>query len=99
MLALSLTTPSGTMALTNQGHIPTGLAYQLWTVDASRSFFAHAENNWHLLDCRYQLADWIETHDPEMWRLIGEPWRARYAVRDDLMTVILLRGNRKELYE
>ena len=88
------------MALANQGHIPAGQAYQIWTTEAAVTFFARAKNkDWHLLDCRYQLGDWIETHDPEMWRLIGEPWRARYAVRDDLMTVILLRGNKKELYE
>mgnify|MGYP006985672458 FL=1 len=54
---------------------------------------------WYNLDCRYQFGDWIERQDPTLWQVLGERHRAHYAVSEQLMTVILLRGNEKKLYE
>ena len=54
---------------------------------------------WHNLDCRYQLGDWIEQQDPTLWQILGERHQAHYAVSEQLMSMILLRGNEKKLYE
>lgn len=47
---------------------------------------------WYLLDCRYAFGDWIETHDNKLWRMQGQPHRARYWVHEKLMSLILLKG-------
>lgn len=47
---------------------------------------------WYLLDCRYAFGDWIEQHDNRLWRMQGQPHRARYWVHEKLMSLILLKG-------
>lgn len=46
---------------------------------------------WWCLDCRYEFGDWIETMPNYMWELAAARHRARYWVRDDLMTMCLLK--------
>jgi len=75
-------------------------AYRYLTVDDS---FVTVQTNdagvWYCIECRYAVGDWIEKQDPAQWEVIGLRYHARYKVREDLMSFMLLRGNSRFLYE
>ena len=54
---------------------------------------------WYCIECRYSFGDWIEYQDKSLWNIIGQRHHAKYAIREELMMFILLRGNNRLLYE
>lgn len=45
---------------------------------------------WYRIRCNYWFGDWIETHNPTLWRPYGRAYRAIYIVHEKLMTLIRL---------
>jgi hypothetical protein len=55
----------------------------------------YVDNNgvkWHLLDCRYVFADWIEQQCHTLWALQGQRHLAQYWVHEQLYIFILLKA-------
>jgi len=72
---------------------PEGCSKKLYAVEPGCEIPGEDEHGrrWHRISCSYWFGDWIETQNSDWWRAHGEPHRAIYIVREELMFVIKLR--------
>ena len=85
--------PAYDWVYSSQQHTPEGFYRRMYYFERGVEPWGWLEdgNRWYRISCSYWFGDWIEEQNTVWWRAHGEPHRAIYIVREELMTLIKLK--------